>query len=208
MNAAVYAPKWCKALLLILSGCSAATPTPPQVSYTLPDCQAEPHQRQALRFEFDNQRWEIKHLVQGRSIHVSGGLYPRSLHPFGEDNLIFEVTLTNTGETPLYIEDQPIELVSVQGIMRNMPRAQLLNNWPLPNPDNAEAVQLRSLALTDILLRSWSSRTLLPGRGSQGLLVFPIQNRALQTIRLKTAENQALSLCKQGLEIMAQKEME
>jgi hypothetical protein len=208
MNAAVYAPKWYKALLLMLAGCSATTATPPQPSYTLQACQAATNQRQAISFEFDNQRWELQHLIQGRSIKAPGGPYSGNFHPFGAENILFEVTLKNIGDTPIYLDEQSIELISTQDIIPNMPRAQLLKNWPLPSPDNAEAVQLRSLALTDILLRGFGSRTILPGRSSQGILVFPIQKQVLQKIRLKTTKNQTLALCKQGLEIMAQKEIE
>lgn len=207
MNAAVCAPKWSKWLFLLLTGCSTLAPAPPQSSFVIQPCSPDPAQRQALVFTLDHQRWELRHLPQSRSIKGAANNWQESqaLYPFGDKNLLFEVTIHNTGDAPLQVADQPLGLWGPQGTLNNIPKAKLVQNWPAPNTTNAAAIQERSLALTDVLAQALGARTVLPGRTTTGIIAFENGPQSLQQMRLNGSDSAVLSLCQHGLELMGQK---
>jgi hypothetical protein len=207
MNAVVCAPKWSKWFFLLSVGCSTLTPAPPQSSFVIQPCSPDPVQRQPLTLTLENQRWELRHLPQGRSIKGAKNNWQDSqtLYPFGDKSLLFEVTIENTGDVPLQVVDQPLQLSGPQGTFNNIPKAQLLQNWPAPSGTHAAAVQARSLALTDILAQALSARTILPGRKTTGIVAFEDGPQTLQEIRLNQPDSPVLSVCKQGLELLGQK---
>ena len=124
-----------------------------------------------------NQSWFIQLKYQGISAPLVTARTPwgsplRYLYPYMRQSQLFELTLENTGLTPLKIDPAQIKLRHASQEQQPLGLEDFKRYWPGARISNTETMLDRAAAMGEVTRTLFGREPILPGTVHKGLLVF------------------------------------
>ena len=162
--------------LLLCSGCALfQTELPPSEtdSLILEPCKTEPAP------PTHHQHWSLQLKYQGLSPSLVTARTPwgsplRYLYPYTRQSRLFELTLENTGVTPLTIDPAQIRLRRASQEQPPLGLNDFKRYWPGTGVSNAETMLDRAAAMGEVTRTLFGPESVLPGTAQKGFLAFPV----------------------------------